>query len=202
MNQKNEHPLSLGPDVLRHLLPHRRPFLMVDAIDGYQRAPHPTLWASRFISSNEEVFSGHFPGLNLWPGVYTIEGLGQCCSLAILLSEVQRLWEEQGGDPEEPLTSLRNLEQGYRLRPGYRPELSKFLVEKLAGSGNRISLAAAVELKFLQPVFAGQRLQYRVEWTHTVGDMFRFAVEASVADKPVARGTVTGARPPAIPEPR
>ena len=50
-------PLSLGPDVVTRLLPHRRPFLMVDSIEGYSRAPRPTLSAARMVSANEPVFA-------------------------------------------------------------------------------------------------------------------------------------------------
>lgn len=185
--------LKLGSDVIRHLLPHRRPFLMVDRIDSYQRSPGPVLTGSRFISSNEDIFTGHFPGLNLWPGIFTIEGMGQCANLAVVLAEVQRRWEEAGNDPEQPLEALRNLELGYRMRPGYRPELPKLLVEKLAESLNKVSLSAAVNVKFLAPVFAGQQLEFRVEQTHVVNGMVRFDVQASVENKPVAQGSMTGA---------
>ncbi len=186
-------PLKLGSDVIAHLLPHRRPFLMVDRIDAWQRAPGPVLTGSRFISSNEDVFTGHFPGLNLWPGIFTIEGMGQCCNLAVVLSEVQRRWEAAGLNPEEPLEALRNLELGYRMRPGFRPELPKLLVEKLAESINQVSLSAAVNVKFLAPVFAGQQLEFRVEQTHLVNGLMRFDVDASVENQPVAKGTMTGA---------
>ena len=62
---------------IERLIPHRRPLIMVDRVRGFELGERPTLWASRNISSNEPVFDGHFPGLHLWPGIYTQEGLGQ-----------------------------------------------------------------------------------------------------------------------------
>src|SRR5262245_17504163 len=153
-------PLALGPDVVTRLLPHRRPFLMVDSIEGYARAPRPTLCAARMISANEPVFEGHFPGLHLWPGVYTIEGMGQSSNLLHIVWMLQRGWEEGGDDPADVLAALRNLELGYQLSPGYRPEVSARLLAVLADPGlpSRMGMSAAVDVKLLHPVFAGQRL--------------------------------------------
>src|SRR6185436_10703950 len=66
--------LDLGADLVRELLPHRPPFLT----------------ASHSISANEPVFAGHFTDLYLWPGVYTIEGLAQCCLLLRMLMELEK----------------------------------------------------------------------------------------------------------------
>ena len=77
--------LALGADVVQMLLPHRRPFLLVDAIDAIVLGPRPMLCAHKMVSANEPVFEGHFPGLSLWPGVYTIEGLGQTTNLLNLI---------------------------------------------------------------------------------------------------------------------
>jgi len=49
-------------------------------------------------------------------------------------------------------------------------------------------------MKFLGPVLAGSRLDYRVRWTEVVGDSVRFETEAYVADALVASGTITGVR--------
>ena len=183
--------LCLGSNVIELLLPHRRPLLMVDHVTGYAAEPSPQLTAGRHISANEEVFAGHFPDLHLWPGVYTIEGLGQSCHLVVLILTLQRLHREQGGDSEDVLVALRNLELGYRLRPGFRPELAERIVGPLR-EVNHLGVSSAVEIKLLQPVFAGQRLDYRVTLTHEIDKLKRFDVEALVRDEPVARGVMTG----------
>ena len=197
-------PLHLGPDVIERLIPHRRPFLMVDTIEGYDRGPRPTLRAARHISANEPVFEGHFPGLHLWPGVYTIEGMGQSCNLLEILWAFERGFEDNGDDPAEVLAALRNLELGYTLRPGYRPEASARLLAMLADPAlpSRLGMSAALEIKLLQPVFAGQRLDYLVARTHQLEGMLRFEVEAQVAGRLVARGVMTSTHGVRLPAPR
>jgi 3-hydroxyacyl-[acyl-carrier-protein] dehydratase len=196
-------PLVLGPDVVTRLLPHRRPFLMVDSIEAYSRAPRPTLCAARMISANEPVFEGHFPGLHLWPGVYTIEGMGQSCNLLRILLELQAAWEREGRDPEEVLAGLRNMDLGFHFQPGYREDVGKRLAEvlraELADPISRMGVSAAVDVKFLQPVFAGQRLVYTVTQTHAVDRLLRFEVEAAVEARVVARGVMSGAMGASLP---
>jgi 3-hydroxyacyl-[acyl-carrier-protein] dehydratase len=185
--------LRLGADVIRHLLPHRRPFLMVDFVAAYAREPRPRLTAGRHISSNEEVFTGHFPNLSLWPGVFTIEGLGQACNILAVLVGLERAWKEQGREVDEVVAALRALERGYKLQPAASPAAAQPLVEALR-TADLVGFSAAVDIRFLQPVFAGQRLDYLVELTHWNGDILRFEVEAQVDGAPVARGTHVSSR--------
>lgn len=183
--------LDLGTDVVSLLLPHDRPFLLVDRIVGFDDAEEPELRAARHITANEPVFEGHFPRLNLWPGVYTQEGLGQTCYLLYLIREARRRWAERGNDPDEVLEGLRNLERGTRLRGGFDLGMARRFLEESALLEGWIGVSAAVELKFLQPVFAGSRLDYRARIVREVDQHVRFEVEASVAKAPVARGVLT-----------
>ena len=50
--------LALGADVVQMLLPHRRPFLLVDGIDAIVLSPRPMLRAHKMVSANEPVFEG------------------------------------------------------------------------------------------------------------------------------------------------
>jgi 3-hydroxyacyl-[acyl-carrier-protein] dehydratase len=176
-------------------------------VTGYERKPLPTLYASRHISANESIFEGHFPGLHLWPGVYTIEGLGQTSNILLVLWSIQQFAEERGIDPESVIAALLNLQRGYEMKPGYRPEASAPLLEALAGEmamTARIGMTAAVDVKLLQPVFAGQRLDYQVTQTHLLEGLVRFDVLARVDGQIVAKGVMTGTRgipslPPAAP---
>ena len=66
----------------------------------------------------------------------------------------------------------------------------------LAGSGlsppppEPPAMVAAVKVKLLRPVVPPATLVYRVAHTHVVGDIHRFAVEASVDGASVAEGTL------------
>jgi len=185
--------LNLGPDVICHLLPHRRPFLMVDRVVAYTPGDRPTLTASKYISANEPVFEGHFPGLALWPGAYTVEGMGQTGNLLQVLHNLLLGVKKAGKDPAEVLVALRNMELGATFSPGYRPLTSAWMLELLASPDfpSRTGLIAAVNVKLLAPVFAGQRLDYQVTLTHVVDGSHRWEVEANVDGQLAAKGTLT-----------
>lgn len=200
---------ALGPDVVGLLLPHGRPFRMVDTIDEYVRGEaggrsgqRPSLRASRYISANEPVFEGHFPGLSLWPGIHTIEGMGQSCNLLRILLGLEAAWDAAGRAPGGVREGLRNLDRGFRMDPGYRAEAARdireILSKDLADPLSRAGVSAAVDVKFLKPVFAGQRLEYAVALTHEIEGLLRFDVRAEVAGHIVARGTMSGAMGAAI----
>lgn len=193
-----EHAFELGPDVIQRLLPHRRPLLMVDRIVGFDaNAERPALWATRHISANEEVFSGHFPNLQLWPGIYTVEGLGQSCHLLQALLALRVVCHERGLSFESVLRAFQNLELGYRLKPAFRAEASRLLAE-LGDPPLRVGLSAGIDVRFVEPVFAGQCLNYHVVHTHAVERFIRFEVEAAVDHRCVARGILTGALGPEL----
>ncbi|MBV9583194.1 MAG: beta-hydroxyacyl-ACP dehydratase [Chloroflexi bacterium] len=72
----------LGRGSIERILPHRDPFLFIDAIvavDLQQRA----VWAQRRIAPEDPVFVGHFPDYPVYPGALLIEAMGQAglCSL-------------------------------------------------------------------------------------------------------------------------
>jgi 3-hydroxyacyl-[acyl-carrier-protein] dehydratase len=191
MSRKATAALNLGPDVVAMLLPHRRPFLFVDRITHYAREPTPTLRAERYVSAADPVFTGHFPELHLWPGVLIQEGLGQSCNLLLSLLGIESWWEERGGRAGEVLEALENLELGYRLHPGFQPQKVEPFLRQMVPPAAFMGLAAAVEIKFLAPVFAGVLLEYEVSRTDVVGEMVRCAIEARAAGAPVARGFMT-----------
>ena len=186
--------LRLGSNLVELLLPQRRPFLMVDFVRSYRAEPVPSMEAGRHISSNEIFFAGHFPGLHIWPGSLTIEGLGQTAVLLMLVHSVRRDVEAEGGDPDTVLRGLEDLERAFTLHPGYRGHGLPELLARLRSYADELAVGAAVDMKFLQPVFAGRRLDYLVQWSGDFGDMVRFDVEAFVDGTVVAAGSLTGAR--------
>jgi 3-hydroxyacyl-[acyl-carrier-protein] dehydratase len=182
---RDAQPLRLGPDVISQIIPHRRPLVMVDAVVAYRHAPAPTLWARRQISANEDIFTGHFPGYHLWPGVYTIEGLGQSTLICAIFALLVREREQAGGTAAEVYDALR-ARQRAAAQPFARP------AAPLEPRAARAGMAGQVDIKFLAPVFAGSQLDYVVTLTHLVEPLARFDVEAQVDGEPVARGTMTG----------
>jgi 3-hydroxyacyl-[acyl-carrier-protein] dehydratase len=77
--------MILDTNGIQKILPHRYPFLMVDAILEMERAKR--IVGVKNVSINEGIFQGHFPGKPIFPGVLIIEALAQTGGL-LLLQEV------------------------------------------------------------------------------------------------------------------
>ncbi|HEX3467074.1 MAG TPA: 3-hydroxyacyl-ACP dehydratase FabZ [Candidatus Elarobacter sp.] len=60
---------------IMRILPHRYPLLLVDRITELE--PLVRARGYKNITATEPVFSGHFPGNPVFPGVYMIEALAQ-----------------------------------------------------------------------------------------------------------------------------
>ena len=98
----------LGLSVIERLLPHRPPFLMVDAVIAYTGGNEPTLCATRQVHSSEPVFSGAEQAI-AWPSVHVIEGLAQSCSILSMMKSCERELLAQGENPNSLLATLRHL---------------------------------------------------------------------------------------------
>ena len=70
---------------IQKILPHRYPFLMVDAITEMERMKR--IVGVKNVTINEPHFQGHFPGKPIMPGVLIIEAMAQTGGL-LLLREV------------------------------------------------------------------------------------------------------------------
>ena len=60
---------------IQKIIPHRYPFLMIDRI--VECVPNEKLTAIKNVSTNEYLFTGHFPGEQVMPGVLIIEAMAQ-----------------------------------------------------------------------------------------------------------------------------
>lgn len=191
--KRDKRPVLFGAGVVQRLIPHRRPFLFVDAVHDFERGDRPSIRASRLISANESVLDGHFPDFDLWPGVYTIEGLGQSCNLLIVLESVCQQAEERGLPGEKLMEALRQLHLADTLHPGARPVDEHLLQELESGLAGHFGMSVDVNVRLRKPVFPGQTLDYEAVRMHTTGDMLRCRVQACVDGQEVATGEMTSA---------
>ncbi len=80
-------PVSLDIMGVRHLLPHRYPFLMVDRVLECRKGE--SIRAIKNVTVNEPFFQGHFPHRPVMPGVMILEALAQAAGiLAFITADV------------------------------------------------------------------------------------------------------------------
>lgn len=92
---------------IKDLLPHRHPFLMLDAV--VECTPHESVIAIKNVAAGEPHFAGHFPGNPVMPGVLIIEAMAQAGGI---LSHISN-----GDIDPRPLYFLARVEDARFRRP-------------------------------------------------------------------------------------
>lgn len=72
---------------VRAILPHRYPFLMVDAFVSQDGDDFECI---KTVSFNEPHFQGHFPDEPVMPGVLIIEAMAQAAAVGLAVREASR----------------------------------------------------------------------------------------------------------------
>jgi 3-hydroxyacyl-[acyl-carrier-protein] dehydratase len=115
---------------IQKILPHRYPFLMVDAIVEIERLKR--IVGVKNVSINEDYFAGHFPGKPVMPGVLILEAMAQTGGL-LLLQEVP--------DRDKKLLYFVAIDDARFRRPVVPGEQLRVEVKVLAWRGNFCKLA-------------------------------------------------------------
>ena len=69
---------------VKELLPHREPFLFIDAVTHMDETH---VEAYRDLRPDEAYFAGHFPGYPVLPGVLMVEAIAQAGILIVLATQ-------------------------------------------------------------------------------------------------------------------
>lgn len=73
---------ALNIKEIQEIIPHRHPFLLLDAIEDYEPGEYAVGY--KCVTYREDFFKGHFPKKPVMPGVLIIEALAQAGAVAIL----------------------------------------------------------------------------------------------------------------------
>ena len=79
---------QLDVGMIRRLLPHRYPMLLVDRVLEFEVGKF--IRGVKNVTVNEPYFQGHFPAYPVMPGVLVIEAMAQLAGLLTMLSDVAR----------------------------------------------------------------------------------------------------------------
>ena len=122
--------MILDTNGIQQILPHRYPFLMVDAILEMERFKR--IVGVKNVSINEAHFQGHFPGKPIMPGVLIIEAMAQTGGL-LLLQEMP--------DREKKLLYFVAVDDARFRRPVVPGEQLRLEVDVVSWRGNFCKLA-------------------------------------------------------------
>ena len=95
----------LDIDAIREILPHRYPFLLVDAI---LELDAERVVGIKNVTANEPWTPGHFPNFPVMPGVLIVEAMAQVAGVLVL---------KQIPDREKKIVLLASVEEAKFRRP-------------------------------------------------------------------------------------
>lgn len=109
---------------IQKILPHRYPFLMIDAIEEVERKKR--IVGIKNVTINEPFFQGHFPAKPVMPGVLIVESMAQTGGLLLLL-EIE--------DRENKLLYFAGIDNARFRRPVVPGDQLRVVVNVLAWRG-------------------------------------------------------------------
>lgn len=80
--------ITMTKEEIKQYNPHRDPIQLVDEV--LSLVPGKSVTAVFHIPEDMAIFQGHFPGHPVYPGVYSIESMGQAANLMLSVQDKYR----------------------------------------------------------------------------------------------------------------
>jgi len=118
--------MYLDVNEIQRIIPHRYPFLLVDAV--LELEPGKRIVGIKNVTINEPFFAGHFPGAPVMPGVLIIEAMAQVGAILVLRDLPDReskllyfagIDQVRFRQPVVPGNQLKLVVEILKLRPRY-----------------------------------------------------------------------------------
>ncbi|MBH68389.1 MAG: 3-hydroxyacyl-[acyl-carrier-protein] dehydratase FabZ [Rhodospirillaceae bacterium] len=123
---KKKEIIAIDIQRIKELIPHRYPFLLVDAIKSL--APNESIVGLKNVSINEPFFQGHFPERPVMPGVLIVEAMAQTAGCLVV--------ESLGKESEGKLVYFMSIENARFRKPVGPGDQLSIHVEKAHTRGN------------------------------------------------------------------
>lgn len=130
-------PVQIDTQGIKQLIPHRYPFLLVDAIKSL--TPDDSAIGLKNVSINEPFFQGHFPERPVMPGVLLVEAMAQTAGCLVV--------ESIGKEPEGKLVYFMTIDNARFRKPVVPGDQLSIHVVKTRERGNVYKFNGKVYVK-------------------------------------------------------
>jgi 3-hydroxyacyl-[acyl-carrier-protein] dehydratase len=133
---QSQESVKLDQKSIRTILPHQPPFVYIDEV--FDLIPGQSAKARKYIDPKDPIFSCHFPGQPIYPGIFLIEAAGQ---LAFVTIRYQLNSEEATPSKVGYLGSVKNFTFRNVITPGMTLIIA---VEVIIRFGNATKVSARI----------------------------------------------------------
>jgi len=136
-----QEPVRLDQKTIRTILPHQPPCIHIDEV--FDLIPGQSAKALKYIDPKDPIFSCHFPGQPIYPGIFLIEAAGQ---LAFVTICYQPNSEGSTTNKVGYLGTVRNFTFRNAVTPGVTLTVAVDVIKRF-GSATKVSARILCEEK-------------------------------------------------------